>query len=304
MTTHLPRRAGAPPARSWLRALEPLAYVSPALLLVSVTLLLPLAIGVYYSFVYYSLSEPWQRGFAGGANYLKAFGDPVFLRSLQNTLLWVFASLALQLGLGLGLALLLRRPFWGKRVYQSLIFVPWAVPAFLVAMMWKWLLNPTISPLPALMGNLAGGPAVDLLSDPRFSLWGPIAANVWFGVPFFAITLLAALTAIPGEYYEAANIDGASVWQQFSRITLPFLAPTIAITVLLRTIWIANFPDLIYIMTEGGPAGSSQIVSSYILTVTIFKTDYGYAAAIAMILLLLLVAYALLVLRLRARWEQ
>lgn len=295
----------AAPARQWTRALEPLAYLSPALLLVTTMLLVPLLIGVYYSFIYYSLSEPWNRGFAGFANYARAFADPVFLTSLRNTFVWVFASVGLQLGLGLGLAQLLNTPFWGKGVYQSLIFVPWAVPAFLVALIWKWLLNPTVSPLPHLLGRaINGGAPLELLSDPRFSLWGPIIANVWFGVPFFTITLLAALTSIPRDLYEAAGIDGASGWQQFSRITLPFLAPTIAITVLLRTVWVANFPDLIYIMTEGGPANSSQILSSHIVSVTIFKTDYGYAAAIAMILLLMLVIYATVVLRLRARWEQ
>ena len=97
-------------------------------------------------------------------------------------------------------------------------------------------------------------------------MWGPIIANVWWGIPFFAITLLAALQAIPRDLYEAAAIDGAGAVQRFRSITLPFLAPTIAITVLLRTVWIANFADLIVVMTNGGPADRTQIVASYIFT--------------------------------------
>ena len=130
-------------------------------------------------------------------------------------------------------------------------------------------------------------------------MWGPIVANVWFGIPFFAITLLAALQAIPRELYEAAAIDGASAWQRFTKVTLPFLAPMIAITVLLRTIWISNFADLIVVMTGGGPANATQILPSYIFTTAYRKLDFGYASAIATALLLLLLLYALVLIRMR-----
>ena len=139
----------------------------------------------------------------------------------------------------------------------------------------------------------------NILGDPDLALWGPILANVWYGVPFFAITLLAALQAIPRELYEAAEIDGATAWQGFTKITLPFLAPMIAITVMLRTIWIANFADLIFVMTGGGPANSTQILSSYIFTTAFKRLDFGHASAIAAALLLLLLLYALILLRMR-----
>ena len=117
-------------------------------------------------------------------------------------------------------------------------------------------------------------------------MWGPIIANVWWGIPFFAITLLAALQAIPRDLYEAASIDGANAFQRFWSITLPFLAPTIAITILLRTVWISNFADLIIVMTNGGPADRTQIVASYIFTQAFRRLDFGYASAIALVLLL------------------
>jgi multiple sugar transport system permease protein len=132
-------------------------------------------------------------------------------------------------------------------------------------------------------------------------LWGPIAANVWWGVPFFAITLLAALQAIPDEMYEAAAIDGAGAWGRFRHVTLPYLTPTIVITLLLRTIWIANFGDLVWVMTGGGPANSTQILPTYIFTMAFRKLDFGYASALAMVLLALLFVYAMLLLQARKR---
>ena len=162
---------------------------------------------------------------------------------------------------------------------QALCFLPWAVPTFLSGLTWAWLFNPVIGPLPhwlAALGILAE--PYNILGDPGIAMWGPIVANVWFGVPFFAITLLAALQAIPSSLYEAAAIDGASPWQAFVQVTLPFLAPIIAITVLLRTIWISNFADLIIVMTNGGPANATQILPSYMFT-TAYKWSLGILIA-------------------------
>ena len=265
---------------------------------------MPLLIGIYYSFIHFIVYEPLNRDFAGLDNYLKAWNDPIFWLSLRNTLIWTFSSLVLQLLFGLGLALLLVTPFLGQKLYQALVFLPWAVPAFLSGLTWSWLFNPVIGPLPhwaQALGLLSN--ADNILADPNLALIGPIIANVWFGIPFFAITLLATLTAIPKEMYEAAEMDGASSWQQFRFITLPYIAPTIVITALLRTVWIANFSDLIWVMTGGGPADATQITSSYIFTVAYNKLDYGYAAAISVILLVLLIAYAVLMLQLRRRLE-
>jgi len=160
--------------------------------------------------------------------------------------------------------------------------------------------NPVVGPLPHWLFALGLIDAPNnLLSDPVHAMWGPIIANVWWGIPFFAITLLAALQAIPRDLYEAASIDGANAVQRFRSITLPFLAPTIAITILLRTVWIANFADLIIVMTNGGPADRTQIVSSYIFTQAFRRLDFGYASAIALVLLALLMTYSLLIVLLR-----
>ena len=292
-------------ARAWDMVLEPYLYVSPTLLLLGLILFMPVLIGVYYSLIHFVVYEPSNRGFAGLENYAKAFGDPVFWLSLRNTVIWTFSSLLFQIVFGLGLALLLVTPFPGQRLYQALVFLPWAVPAFLSGLTWSWLFNPVIGPLPhwaQALGLLSN--ADNILADPNIALLGPILANIWFGIPFFAITLLATLTAIPREMYEAANMDGGSTWQQFRFVTLPYLAPTLVITALLRTVWIANFSDLIWVMTKGGPADTTQITSSFIFSLATDKLDYGYAAAVSVTLLMLLVMYAVLMLRLRARFER
>lgn len=281
---------------------EPFVYLSPAILLLGVVLLIPLIIGISYSFQAIELLNPFNTGWVGFENYQKLWSDRKFWLALDNTFWWTFWSISFQFLLGLGLALLLNTQFFGKKLFQALVFLPWAVPTFLSALTWAWLFNPVIGPLPHWMAALGIlSEPYNIMGDPDLAMWGPIVANIWFGVPFFAITLLAALQSIPSELYEAAEMDGASSWQTFTKITLPFLAPMIAITVMLRTIWIANFADLIYVMTGGGPANSTQIVSSYIFTTAFRKLDFGYASAIAVALLGILMIYAVFLLWLRKK---
>ncbi|WP_299989593.1 carbohydrate ABC transporter permease [uncultured Ruegeria sp.] len=281
---------------------EPFFYLSPAILLIGAVIMFPLIIGVSYSFQSIELLKPFASGWIGFENYVDLWSDRKFWIAMENTLFWTFWSITFQFLLGLGLAMLLNTQFFGKKLFQALVFLPWAVPTFLSALTWAWLFNPVIGPLPhwlAALGILSE--PYNILGDPDLAMWGPITANIWFGVPFFAITLLAALQSIPGELYEAAEVDGASPWQTFTKITLPFLAPMIAITVMLRTIWIANFADLIFVMTGGGPANSTQILSTYIFTTAFRKLDFGYASTIAVALLVILLIYAVILLWLRKK---
>jgi len=281
-------------------ASEPYLYVAPALILIVTVMLAPLVLGLSYAFRDVRLLNPFSGGFVGLDHFRVLASDVAFARALKNTLLWAGASVSLQFTFGLILALLLDRPFRGRAIAQALVFLPWAVPSFLSGLNWAWMFNPVVGPLPhwAFALGLTSAPT-NLLSDPTMAMWGPIVANVWWGIPFFAITLLAALQAIPRDLYEAASIDGANAAQRFRSITLPFLAPTIAITVLLRTVWIANFADLIIVMTNGGPADRTQIVASYIFTQAFRRLDFGYASAVAVVLLVLLMTYSLLIVLLR-----
>jgi multiple sugar transport system permease protein len=292
-----PRAVTSRGRRQLMAACEPWFYLSPALLFIFVCLFVPLVLGVSYSFYQFGA---FHSEFVGFDQYRRMLSDTELGQALINTLWWTAASLVLQLVFGLGLALLLNEEFLGRPVVQAVVFLPWAVPSFLSGLSWSWLFNPVIGPVPHWLYavGLMAAPT-NILADPATAMWGPIVANVWFGIPFFAITLLAALKSIPAELYEAAAIDGADSIGRFIYVTLPYLAPTIAITVMLRTIWIATFADLIYVMTAGGPAGSTHTVATYIY-VTAFKSlDKGYASAVAMLLLVLLVFYAAGILRLR-----
>ncbi|ARO33325.1 MULTISPECIES: sugar ABC transporter permease [Rhizobium] len=290
--------------RPWLRRLadasEPYLYSAPSLILIIAVMLVPLTLGLSYAFRDIQLLNPFSGGFIGLEHFRELSSDAAFYGALRNTLWWTGASVVLQFIFGLILALLLDKPFPGRAIAQALVFLPWAVPSFLAGLNWAWLFNPVIGPIPHWLFalGLMHEPG-NILSDPDHAMWGPIVANVWWGIPFFAITLLAALQAIPRDLYEAASIDGAGWFQRFRSITLPFLAPTIAITVLLRTVWISNFADLIVVMTNGGPADRTQIVASYIFTTAFKRLDFGYASAIALVLLALLLAYSMLIILLR-----
>ena len=281
-------------------ALEPYLYTLPSVVLIVAIMLVPLIVGLSYAFRDITLLDPDSGGYVGFDHFSDLWADDSFWNALRNTVTWTVSSVALQFSLGLVLALLLDRPFPGRALFQALVFLPWAVPSFLSGLDWAWMFNPVIGPLPhwfAALGLMAA--PQNLLSSPDHAIWGPIVANVWWGIPFFAITLLAALQAIPKDLYEAAAIDGAGAVERFRSITLPFLAPTMAITVLLRTVWIANFADLIVVMTRGGPADSTQILASYIFTQAFQRLDFGYASAIATVMLVLLLVYALLIVVLR-----
>lgn len=291
-----------PALRRFADAAEPWFYSAPVLLLIIAVMLVPLLLGLSYAFRDIQLLNPFSGAFVGLKHFKALAQDDAFYRALRNTLWWTGASVFLQFAFGLVLALLLDKPFPGRGLAQALVFLPWAVPTFLAGLNWAWLFNPVIGPLPHWMAALGILSAPDnILADPHLAMWGPIIANVWWGIPFFAITLLAALQAIPRDLYEAAAIDGATPLQRFMSITLPFLAPTIAITILLRTVWIANFADLIIVMTNGGPADRTQIVASYIFTQAFRRLDFGYASAIALVLLALLLAYSMLIVVIRQR---
>jgi multiple sugar transport system permease protein len=284
---------------------EPYLYIAPVLILIVVVMLVPLGVGLSYAFRDIQLLDPFSGGFVGFDHFRELKADHNFRAALFNTLIWTGASVALQFIFGLILALLLNREFPGRRLVQALVFLPWAVPTFLVGLDWAWLFSPVVGPLPGWLFALKITPDTNnLLAAPGTALIGPIVASIWWGIPFFAITNLAALQSIPKDLYEAASIDGASVSTQFRSITLPLLAPTLAITVLLRTIWVANFADLIVVMTNGGPADSTQTVASYIFTVAFRRLDFGYASSIAAVLLILLLIYALAILSLRRLFVQ
>lgn len=287
-----------------IKRTEPWFYLAPMLLFIGLLVLVPLVTGISYAFYNFDLISDTKE-FVGLDQFFRILSeDQIFTISLINTFFWTSSSLFFQFTLGLLLALILNSGFKGINLIQPILFVPWAVPSFLIGLMWVWMFNPVTGPLPYLFEWLGLMDAPEnLLSDPDHAMWGPITANVWFGIPFFTIMLLAALRSIPREIYEAAHIDGVSGIQSFRYITLPLIAPTIIILLLVRAIWIANFAEIIIVMTNGGPANSTQIVATYIYDTAYQKMDFGYASVISIALLSLLVIYGFTLGRIRRKMK-
>lgn len=270
----------------------------PGILAVLAFTYYPLSSGIIMAFENYTLWNIFDRRFIGFDNFIAVANVPEFPSILLNTFLWVFVSLLFQFTLGFALALLLKNKFKGSGVYQGIVYVPWAISGFLIGLIWRWLMNGQSGAINDMLLRLSIiSEPIRWLSDTRISLWSVIIANVWYGVPFFAIMIQAALKSVPDDLYEAADIDGSSTMYKFSHVTLPYIKPVLILTTLLRVIWILNFPDLIYTMTGGGPAGSSHILSTYMIDMLMFNQDYGKASALGVMIIAILIAYAVFYLR-------
>ena len=292
----------SPRWRSWSQ-FTPWALVAPALILIGVMICVPMIAGAVYAFRDLSIDNPFSEGeFVGLANFGRIFHDAKLPQVIGNTLWWTLITLLLQFLFGFSLALILNGGGRMVQRLQPLLFVPWAVPSILVGLFFKLLINPTTSFVPGWLValHLIGQPS-DLMADPKMAMWGPIAAYVWVGVPFFAITSLAAMKAIPQELYDAMAVDGGGASDLFWSITLPLILPTLVIAALLRSAWIANLGDFVWVMTQGGPAGATQILPTFVYATAFIDLDQGYASALGVLQAASLLAYAYIVLRLRQR---
>ena len=274
-------------------------YLLPVALALGATVLFPILKAMQMSLYHHVLIKPQEYGFIGLANYVRLLRDDVFWLSLWNSLLWVFGSVSLQFLGGFAAALLLHQPFRGRSVLRTMTLLPWIIPGVVVALIWEFVYQPNYGILNDLLTR-AGWMTerVAWLSSPVLAMPAVILANVWRGVPFFAIMLLAGLQAIPTELYEAARVDGASVTQRFWAITLPMLRPIIVVATATRIVWTFNYADLIFVMTSGGPANATQITSTYTLLQAYSNLDFGYAATLSVALLLIMLAFTVVYLRL------
>jgi multiple sugar transport system permease protein len=260
--------------------------LAPAILLVCLFTYYPISRGIVMAFQNYTLFDLSDVHFIGWGNFKEVLSTPEFILALKNSVYWVVFSLVFQFVIGFGIALMLRKSFRGRGIYQGFVFFPWAMSGFLIGLIWRWLFNGQIGVIVDLLLKLGiTDHRIAFLSDPHWAMFAVIVANIWYGIAFFAIMLLAALQSIPGELYEAAEMDGANRIQQLVGVTIPYIMPTIITTTLLRVIWITNFPDLIYAMTNGGPAGTTHILSTYMMDKILFGGDYGKAAAVGVIMM-------------------
>ncbi|MDP4095332.1 sugar ABC transporter permease [Paenibacillus sp. P96] len=280
------------------RRYQPYLLLLPAIVVVLAFFAYPVAKAFQLAFMHYVLFEPNNIGYAGFENFRTLFADPNMLRILLNSVIWVIATVGLQFILGFGLALALNTRFKGKNLYQAVVFLPWAVSAFLIGMIFKWMFNERGGLVNYLL--LQTGlidKSIPFLAIPYASIIPVIIAMIWYGVPFFGIMILAALQSVPDEILEAADIDGAGRMRKLFQIIMPYIKPTLILTLLLRVIWVFNSADLIYIMTDGGPANSSHNLPSYIFNKVGYSADFGQASALGVLMLIVLMMYTIVFLR-------
>jgi multiple sugar transport system permease protein len=274
------------------------AYLVPVAVCLGGTVLFPILKAIHMSLYRNVLIKPQEYGFIGLGNYARLLHDEVFWLSLWNSAVWVFGSVSFQFLGGFAAALLLHQAFVGRSIVRTVTLLPWVIPGVVVALVWEYVYQPNYGILNDLLFRLGWlRDRVAWLSDPDLAMPAVIVTNIWRGVPFFAIMLLAGLQAIPDELYEAARVDGASVVQRFWRITVPLLRPIIVVATATRIIWTFNYADLIFVMTSGGPANATQITSTYTLLQAYSNLDFGYAATLSVVLLLVMLAFTIAYLR-------
>ncbi len=265
----------------------------PTILLLAVFIAYPLVNTVMLAFQDYKLTDVAGAHFNGLENFKAIVADPYFPQILKNSFLFTFCTVTLQFLLGLVLALALNKPFRGRNLYQSVIFLPWSISALVIGFTFRWLFNAEFGPVNDLLLRLGVlEERVSFLGDGTLAMACVILAMVWYGVPFFGIMLTAAFQSIPTDLYEAADIDGSGAIRKFFYITLPHAKPTIILTLLLRTIWVFNSADLIYVMTNGGPSNATHTLASYMFTKAYSTLNFGQTGALGVLFMVGLVLYA------------
>jgi multiple sugar transport system permease protein len=260
---------------------EPLAFASPSLVLIAIVILFPLVYAFYLSLLNFDLSAGPDAEFVGVRNYTEAlFRDARFVGSVWNTAVIIAPSLALELLLGLGIALLLNRNIRGRPIVTALIAIPAMVSPVMAGMAWRMLFGVKFGAINNL-GRQLGVLDVyfDWFASPWLAVLAVVLVEVWHNTPFMMLVLLAGLQSIPQELYEAAKADGATPWQSFWSITLPLLKFTMAVGLMIRLIDLTKLFGLIFILTFGGPGGSTETVAfnTYLVGFKDFRMSYASA---------------------------
>jgi ABC-type sugar transport system permease subunit len=295
---HAPALPGRRRTSLTLRREARLAYaiLAPTLLVILGLVAYPFVGALYMSLQDKMVGAPGR--FVGVDNYLELFRDEVFWRTAWNTTVYTVVGVAIKFVLGLTMALVLDQERRFNNLFRTLLFVPWAVPVVIVALNWRWIYDD----LSGFLNNFLittgiTSNIISWLSDPSLAMGCVIAVVVWAGTPFYAMTFLAGLQAIPRELYEAAEIDGASVVQQFRYVTVPRLRTIFLTTVMLSTIWTATNLQFVFVLTRGGPANRTEIFPHLAYVTALGARRLGMGAAVSLVFFPLLVILIVLLTR-------
>lgn len=271
----------------------------PSLLLLFLVVAYPTIYGFFISVREMRLTRPGLNGWVGMKHYVAMMSDRVFWISLKNTAIWVVAAVTIEMALGFVAALALNRNLPGTKIFGILILLPYFLPNVVAGHMWALLLDPrlgVINDILVRLGILSTYKA--WFADPNTALAATILVEAWHGFPFFALLFLAGLKGIPEDLYKAAAVDGAGAFTKFRLITVPMLKTVITAAVILRVISLVNSPDLLLVLTGGGPGNSTQVLSLYAFQTAYRDFNFGYAGALSVVMFFILMVFATIYIRL------
>lgn len=307
MTTDIRHQSGPRPLSIWARAnpvrmlgeLSETRYwmyllLLPSALLITAVVLYPTVYGFDLSFREMRLTRPdLGTGYVWFKHYQRMMSDPVFWVALTNTGIWVTFSIVLEFALGLIAALALHRNLPGTRIFAVMILLPFFLPNVVAGHMWSLMLDSRIGVINDLLVRVGVLETYKAwFVSPRWAMASAILVEAWHSFPFFTLLILAGLKGIPQDLYKAAQIDGASAWAQLRLITIPMLKTVIAAAVILRVIGLVNSPDLLLILTGGGPGRSTQVLSLYAFQTAYRDFDFGYGGALSVVMFFILMLFA------------
>jgi len=300
-----PPRGGRSRSLQWLDSLGRYGFVLPAIIFLIVFMLYPLVYTFNLSLFDVNAGNFLTGGapFVGLENYVQFLSSPAFIPSLTITLVFTIGSLVFQHSIGFMFALFFNKGFPLSGLLRALMLVVWVLPAVVSASLWRWIFSGSYGLFNAFLALFGIQSSEPWLVNPATALPAVIIANIWVGIPFHMMLLYAGLQGVPIQLYEAAAIDGASAWQKFWRITVPMMRPVIVIALLLGFVHTFKVFDLIYVMTAGGPAGATNVLSIEVYKLSFEYFRFGDGAAAANILLIIPLLLSALYLWLRRREE-
>ena len=274
--------------------------ILPCIVVIFGVVIWPVLYSLYISFHKMYMVYPGKFPFIGLENYSKVLHNPVFWSALERTFYFTGVSVGIEVILGLGIALVLNQDFRGRAFMRGLIILPWALSSVVNGMMWKWIYNGSYGALNGLLLQLGWIDSYKVwLADPKMAMNLVIMAEIWKETPVGVIFILASLQTIPNALYEAAKVDGASVWDRFRYITLPLLKPILLLLIVIKSIWaIRDSFDIVYMITRGGPGESTQVVTFYAYIATFKFLRFGYGAALAYLITLVILIFTIIYVRL------
>ncbi|MCC6178264.1 MAG: sugar ABC transporter permease [Chloroflexi bacterium] len=264
----------------------------------------PMVLALLMSFQHKLLGSPVAT-WVGLANYVDLLGDAAFWIAVRNVLLFAGCSVGVKLVLGTAVALTLNESLPARGLIRSIVIIPWALPTLVTVLIWMWMYSDVAGVFNhVLMSIGAVDEPVLFLGDPVLAMVSVIVVNIWRGFPFFAITLLAGLQTVGHDLYDAAKVDGAGLWPRFRHVTLPGLAPVMAVVTLLSTIFTLNDFAIIWLLTRGGPGNATDVLSTLTYKVAIRGLELGKGVAISVMMVPLLLILIVLLTRFMSRREE